>query len=88
MAMFMPDGTRQDAAIQRAIQSLTESLVKVSLELRTFPLSTEDTFNREQLSDYLRTAEGFEGMRSVDQEALRRRDARPLFGWGACPQHR
>jgi len=35
VAMQMKDGTRRDAAIQHAIQSLTEGVVKVSLELRT-----------------------------------------------------
>jgi hypothetical protein len=34
MAMHMTDRTRRDAAIQHAIQSLTEGLVKIRLELR------------------------------------------------------
>lgn len=35
MAMHMTDHTRRDTAIQHAIQTLTEGLVKVRLELRT-----------------------------------------------------
>jgi hypothetical protein len=35
VAMLMRDGARRDAAVQHAIQSLTQGLMKVSLELRT-----------------------------------------------------
>lgn len=35
MAMHMKDRVRRDAAVQHAIQSLTEGLVKVTLDLRT-----------------------------------------------------